>query len=128
MKKKSVSREVQKAAGALNEDQFFVELAAKGGYVDTDTAKTLYRGLVNLIVNELRTKGTVRLPQLADVYLSETKPMVIKNRFMAAPTLKEASHQVRMVPVRGLKQYFKTLELLDRDKLVDPRKNLKPGT
>lgn len=121
MSKKTVTKKDKEAVGALTEDQFFAQLVERSGYVDPQTVRDVYRGLVNTIIGELRTKGTIRLPQLADIYLSKTKETVIKNRFMAVPTVKEAFHQVRMVPVRGLKQYFKALELFDKQKLIDPR-------
>lgn len=116
-----MTRKNKEDVGALSEEQFFARLSKNSGHLDPKVVQDVYRGLVNTVVGELRTKGTVRLPQLADIYLSRTKRMVIKNRFMSAATVKEAFHQVRMVPVRGLKQYFKALELFDGKKLIDPR-------
>lgn len=125
MKRKTVTKEAKKLAGAISEDEFFEKLSAGAGYVDPVSAKNVYDSLKNLILSELKAKGVIELPGLCDIQLTLGKEKIIQNRFMASPQVKPAAHQVRMIPSAGMKQYFKVFDAFSAGKVLDPRKFLK---
>ena len=62
--------------GFTNEERFFRLLSEQNNYVDKETVKDFYMGLVRLITQELRTHGFIRLPHLGDFAMLKAKDRV----------------------------------------------------
>ena len=120
MSKQSVTKKAKEAAGIISEAEFFEKLVEKSGYLEPATVKRVYNGLLELIFSEMKAKGGVVVPGLADIYLSLAKPRLIKNHNMAVGIVKESHHQVRMVPVRAVKERFKAVEAFSVGRVFDP--------
>lgn len=120
MLNKSLQKEVKSKSGVLTEGEFFQKLVERSGYMDPKQVKQVYFAMKDIIFDELKLKGGVELPELCFVYLSKSKAKVIKNRFMSQGVKKEAHHQVRMVPKRSMKDYFKQLEAFYEGRDFDP--------
>ncbi|MCR4260815.1 MAG: HU family DNA-binding protein [Candidatus Colwellbacteria bacterium] len=59
--------------GLLDEKRFFRLLSENNNYVDPQTIRHFYRGLVTLIKKELYENGGVRLPEIGDMALVKKK-------------------------------------------------------
>ena len=62
-----------KKAGALDEDKFYATLSEQCNYIDVETAKKFYMGLVRAVTKILKNEGVVRLPLIGDICLLKTK-------------------------------------------------------
>lgn len=120
MSKKSTTKKVKQAAGIISEAEFYEKLVERSGYVDPTVVKRVYHGLLEVIFGELKAKGGVVMPGLCDIYLSMAKPRVIKNRNMPVPVVMDAHHQLRMVPLRSVKERFRVLEAFSVGRVFDP--------
>lgn len=69
-----INRRELKRNGLLNDDDFYKKLAANCNYVDEQTVRNFYLGLVKTITKELRDHDVVRLPHLGDFALVSQKP------------------------------------------------------
>jgi len=117
---KSSTKLAKKAAGVLTDKEFFEKLVEKSGYVDPVVIQRVYDGVVALMMDELKAKGGVRLPGIADVHLAYANGRTIHNRNMPEPVQIPPHHQVRMIPVRGVKAFFKMMDAFTNTKPMDP--------
>lgn len=99
-------RELRKQ-GLLNEDDFFIKLQANCNFVDEETVRRFYMGMVKTITKELRDNGVVRLPHLGDFALVPQKPKTLlagkTRQFRSAIVLK-------FYPKVAWRQYFSSIE------------------
>lgn len=117
----------KKPLGLLNESEFFELLSAASGYLDPETVRRVYNGMLQVIYTELRSKGAVRLPALCDFHLLLSRPKRIKNHRMENSIVKPASHQVRIRPVGAVRAYFKALDEHLQGAVLDPAEKVKKG-
>lgn len=108
----------------LSEKEFFDALSAASGYMEPETVRKVYNGMLVVLYKELRERGAVRLPALADFHLLYSKPKRIRNHHMDTSVVKPAAHQVRIAPVQAVRDYFKALDERLGGKILDPRKKL----
>lgn len=116
----SITRKAKKGAYFLTEDEFFEDLVEFSGYADPETVKRVYNGMILLIFRELKIRGGISLPQLAEVFLSQAKERRIHNRNMAQAIVIPPHHQVRMVAKRPMKKFFKAFCAMNAGRAFDP--------
>lgn len=58
----------------LKADRFYQALANNCNYIDKETAKSFYMGLVKLITDDIKTMGIARLPHIGDLALVKLPP------------------------------------------------------
>ena len=100
-----IKRRELKKQGYLNEDTFFQNLQANCNFVDEETVRRFYLGLVKTVTSELRTNKVSRLPHLGDFALVEQKPRTLlkgKTREIRKPTV------LKFYPKVAWRQYFVT--------------------
>lgn len=124
----------------LSQDQFFNDVAAASGYVDPNTVKLVYNGMLAIIYRELRDKGAIRLPALCDFHMRLAKGRTIRNHNMKEAIYKPAHHQIRIRTLPTVRKYFKMLdeqnpgvdfdpaERIKKDPTIIPRRKKAPTT
>lgn len=120
MLNKRVQKVTKSKSGLLTNEEFFRKLTERAGYMDPKQVKQVYYAMKDLIFDELKSKGGVEMPEFADIYLGKSSGKTIKNRFMSVAVKKEGHHQLRMVPKRSVKEYFKVLEAFYPGRSFDP--------
>lgn len=90
--------------GVFDDEVFYRELSERCGYVDPETAKRFYIGLVKLITYNLREKGVVRLPHLGDFAIVPQK----KRSVLIGKTRKtiEGLKVLKFYPLEVWRKYF----------------------
>jgi len=104
----------------MNEKQFFDALVEKSGYMDPKQVRMVYYAMKDIVFDQLKVKGGIELPEFCDIYLSKAMPRKVQNRFMAVPVVKQSHHQVRILPKRSMRDYFKTIEAFYEGREFDP--------
>lgn len=122
MKKKYLAR--KKELGLLSESEFFDRVAQASGYVDPETVKRIYNGMLTVMYDEVRTRGAVRFPALCDFHLVFTKEKRIRNRHMNSTTVKPAFHQLRIAPIDAVREYFAEFSERNKGVPLDPGQRL----
>ena len=94
--------------GFLNEERFFRLLSENNNYVDPQTVREFYKGLVTLIKKELHENGGVRLPDIGDMALVKRKAHL----GWAGDVQKmiPESRTLIFYPKEALRKHFKLLE------------------
>jgi len=112
-------REIKKT-GILEDKRFFKLISEQNNYVDEDTIRNYYMGMVKVVTAELRENGIVRLPFLGDFALIKQKDrvgLVGKTKAMI-----RGAHMLKFYVNRGLKDYFvKFAERSGDGHNLDPR-------
>ncbi len=74
-----INRRALGKTGLFDEDRFYSRLAENCGYIDKETAKRFYLGMVKQVTQELREHGVARLPHLGDFALvwQKSKPSLV---------------------------------------------------
>jgi hypothetical protein len=96
--------------GVADEERFFRLLSAHNNYVDPETVKVFYNGLVDLIKQELRENGGIRLPELMDIALVNEKPHLNLVRAGKIPPMMTMTKILKVFPKEALKSYFREKE------------------
>jgi len=109
--------------GILDEDRFFRLLSEQNNYVDTQTVKDFYMGLVRLITKELRENGVSRLPHLGDFALVKVKDKVgWAGQFRR---MIYGKYVLKFYPKEAWRKYFTKLgERTGREGELDPREKV----
>jgi nucleoid DNA-binding protein len=63
----------------LTKELFFQQVSARCNYMDPQLVKDVYMSLVKVIVQELRHKGVVRLPNFGDFVITMHKERLTTN-------------------------------------------------
>lgn len=92
--------------GLLDTGRFYGLLSQKCNYMDEESVKTVYLGLVKLISEQLRENDVIRLPHLGDFALVPQAPrsqLIGRGRqFMAGMKV------LKFYPKYAWRQYFNT--------------------
>lgn len=118
-----INRAELRKSGILDEDRFFQLLSEQYNYIDKNTAKMFYMGLVKVVVRELRTNGVCRLPHLGDMALVKQKPKSV----LAGNVRKvmDGFYALKFYPKEALRIYFSKLNnLFDDKQKLDPREKI----
>lgn len=109
--------------GILDEDRFFRLLSEENNYVDHDTAKDFYLGLVRTITKELRTNGVIRLPHLGDIALVKQKDSIGWSGKVHA--ILTGKYMLKFYPNQIWRKYFSKLgERSGLEGSLDPREKV----
>jgi nucleoid DNA-binding protein len=113
--------------GVLNEDTFFRLLSEQNNYVDSDSIKDFYMGLVRLITNELRKNGVATLPHLGVFALVKQKDRVgLAGQFKKMIVGK---YVLKFYPKEAWRKYFSQFEQRSgREGMLDPREKVLGNT
>ena len=96
--------------GLAGEERFFRLLSEHNNYVDPETVKIFYKGLVDLIKQELRENRGIRLPGLADIVLVDEKPHLNLVKAGKIPLMITGTKILKAYPLSSLKDYFRLRE------------------
>ena len=113
--------------GVLNEDRFFRLLSEQNNYVDPQTVKDFYMGLVRTVTQELRQNGVARLPHLGDFALVKKKDHIgwagkVQRMF-------QGTYVLKFYPFEKWRAYFTKLgEKQGLEGKLDPREKLLGNT
>jgi nucleoid DNA-binding protein len=112
-----------KKSGAFDEARFFRLLSEQNNYVNQDTVKVFYKGLVRLLTAELKENGIVRLPHLGDIALVKQKDKIgWAGQYQRMITGK---YMIKFYPKDAWKKYFSKLaEREGYEGSLDPREKL----
>lgn len=104
----------------LKEDRFYQLLSEKCNYLDKDTARAFYMGLVKTISQELRTNGVIRLPHLGDMALVHMKPKSV----LVGMTRQVVSglYALKFYPNKSFREYF--AKYRESNQNLDPREKI----
>lgn len=104
------SRREMKKKGLINEEAFYEQLAQQCGYIDKETAKRFYLGLVKTVTAQLRANGVSRLPHMGDFALTwraQTSALVGKTPDgVQKREIIPARQKLRFIPKEAWHQYF----------------------
>lgn len=94
--------------GLAERPRFFRLLSEHNNYVDPETTCKFYQGLVDMIKQELRENGVIRLPEIGDFVLLKQKAHIgwvgkVQRMIPESTTLK-------FIPKEALRDHFKALE------------------
>lgn len=109
--------------GILNEDRFYNLLSAENNYVDIETIKDFYMGLVRLLTSELRKNGVVRLPHLGDMALVKSKDKLgWSGKYQK---MQIGKYMLKFYATQPWRIYFSKLsERTGREGALDPREKI----
>jgi len=109
--------------GVLKEDRFFMLLSQHCNYVDPETVRNFYMGLVRHCTKELRKNGVVRLPHMGDLALVRQKPKLgWSGQFQ---TMLHGKYALKFYPKDLWKKYFMKLsERPGAEGALDPREKV----
>lgn len=94
--------------GVLDEDRFFRMLSEQNNYVDHQTIKDFYMGLVRLATKELRENGVCRFPHLGDFALVKSRDRLgWAGKYQQMITGK---YILKFYPLERWRKYFGALE------------------
>jgi nucleoid DNA-binding protein len=113
--------------GVLDEARFFRMLSEQNNYVDKETVRDFYMGLVRLITKELRDNGVARLPHLGDFALVRAKDRM----GWAGKTwaMLEGKYVLKFYPFEKWRKYFSKLsERSGLEGALDPREKVLGAT
>jgi hypothetical protein len=115
-------RELRKK-GFYNEAEFYRLLSEANNYMDPKAAKEFYIGLTRVVQNELRTKGTVFLPELGYFAMVKQKPKVgWAGQFQ---TIINGIYMLKFYPLERFRDYFTELSKTPGlEGKLDPREKL----
>lgn len=107
------NRKLARQKGLLDEKAFYTLLAQKCGYIDEETAKRFYLGLVKAVTQQLRDNGVSRLPHMGDlalVWQKERSAMVGKDaNGVPVRSIVPAKRTLKFIPQEVWRSYFVTL-------------------
>ena len=102
-------RGAAKGLGLLSETQFFIQIGNKAGYVDPVFIKRIYNSMLDVVYQELREKGAIRLPQFQDIFLIKTPARRVRVREMKVAKIMPESYRVDSRMIYSVKKYFREL-------------------
>jgi hypothetical protein len=109
--------------GILDEKRFFQLLSEQNNYIDINTTKDFYMGLVRMITKELRDNGIVRLPHLGDIAMVRLKDKIgWAGKFQG---IIRGKYMMKFFVNQTWKKYFIKLgEKPGREGKLDPREKV----
>lgn len=97
-------RGMKKMGVILNENEFFRLISAECNHIDQDLAKAFYKGMVQVITRELKTKRVVNLPHLG--YFSLIKQQDSFGWIGKTQGLIKGKHLLKFYPNENWREYF----------------------
>ncbi len=86
---------------------FFDKVSAKGNYLDPSVVTDVYYALIRLILEELRTKGSIEMPEFGKFRVHEHKARRSTNVNTGEVIMLDAINIVKFEPCKKLKYYIK---------------------
>jgi nucleoid DNA-binding protein len=110
MRKEGMRKKVKVSErNLLTNTEFFEKLSAESGYMDIESVKRVYYGMIRLASRELRLKNYFRLPDWGDfsviLHAGRTALNVNSLKVSVLPPTKVVKYE----PDYKLKNYFKNL-------------------
>lgn len=101
--KPPIGRRELRKRGLLDEKKFFKELQSYCNFVDEETVRRFYTGVVKTVTKQLRDDGVCRLPHLGDFALvpQKSKSMLTGKIRQVRPAL-----VLKFYPKAAWRQYF----------------------
>jgi hypothetical protein len=93
--------------GLADDERFFRLLSEFNNYVGPEYVKTFYKGLIEMIKQELRANGAIRLPDLMDIALVSEKPHLNLMHAGKIPQMQTVTHVLKAFPKEKLRDYFR---------------------
>jgi nucleoid DNA-binding protein len=90
----------------MKKDDIFDEISSYCNYIDRETIKSVYYGLVRAISRRLRVDGRSEMPDWGKFYLHRHKPRVALNINSRNFESLGAKTTVKFDPDHKVKQYF----------------------
>ena len=96
--------------GFLHQEDFFAKISERANYINTDLVKEIYYEMVRVSVYELRTKKTVKFPDLGEFHLHRHKERYTTDLRTQKRVLQPAHFVLKFIPDYKIKQYFHDFE------------------
>lgn len=93
----------------LKSDDFFNEISARCNYINPDLARDVYYSMVKVIVQELRHKGVVRLPDFGDIVVTMHKERTGLNVNSGVMERIPAKRTIKLITDYKLKKYLNSI-------------------
>lgn len=90
----------------MKKEDVFDEISSYCNYIDRETVKNVYYGLIRAISKRLREKGSVVMPDWGEFYLHRHKPRIALDINSRSFRNLEAKTTVKFTPDHKVKQYF----------------------
>ena len=90
----------------MKKDDIFDEISSYCNYIDRDTVKSVYYGLIRAISKRLRENGKVVMPDWGEFYLHRHKARIALDVYSRNLRNLEAKTTVKFTPDYKVKQYF----------------------
>lgn len=109
--------------GILAPDRFYRLLSEQCDYIDPESAKSFYIGLVRLLTKELRENGVVRMPYIGDIALvKQRSKWGWVGSTMAYVT---GLYALKFYPNKSWREYFYNLSKRPgKEGALDPREKI----
>lgn len=104
----TINRKVSKY-DFVDTEEFFQLISAKANYMDVGIVKDVYFSMVKAMIQELRQRGMVRLPELGDFFMSFLGGYEAVNVNSGEKKELPLRRVVKFRTGRRLKEYLKSL-------------------
>lgn len=99
----------------LPREEFFSSVAAKANYVSGESVKDIYYGLLRVIIQELRERGAVNLPDFGDIVIHRHKARMSHDLQTDSMVMLPEKSTIKFRPCKELKKYFHIVGAKNKD-------------
>ena len=91
----------------LSDDDFFRMISSRANYLNEDVVREVYYEMVRIMVYQLRTKKTVRMPDFGDLRITLHKERIGVDVNTKERKHIQAYHTVKFTPNKKLRDFFR---------------------
>lgn len=91
-------------------NEIFYKISQKNNYINTTEIKKMYYSLLKVVIEELRTGGSIKLPDLGEFRILAYKPRVIGNVNTGLRQQLDSVKVIKFKPCHKLRDYIKKID------------------